>query len=349
MNNKSYFHRVQEQTQTRFWINNVTREEAKLAIEAGAVGCTQNPSYTWKMLNSPDEKAYAFEILDEILKTESDDNRALIKLQKTLVENIAEIFKPIYDKTKGRYGYVSIQGDPFHEDAETIIDCARLNCANLPNMMAKIPAVEGGLEAIAILAKEHVPINATEVMAVKQAIDVCEVYQKAIQDVEDPAIIYFSYIAGIFDEYLSNVVKEKDIDIRPDVLWQAGITVARKIHEIVGERNYPVGFISGGARSLHHFTEMVGANASVTINWVGTAQELIKQDPVVLQRFLQPTPYSVLDELNEKLPDFRKAYELNGITVDEYDDFGPVKLFRSMFESAWENSLKLIAERRQKV
>jgi len=38
-----YFHHVQAQTMTRFWINNVTREETRLAIEAGARGCTQNP------------------------------------------------------------------------------------------------------------------------------------------------------------------------------------------------------------------------------------------------------------------------------------------------------------------
>ena len=46
-----YFKRVSKHTATRFWINNVTREEADLALEAGAVGCTQNPSYTWKMLS----------------------------------------------------------------------------------------------------------------------------------------------------------------------------------------------------------------------------------------------------------------------------------------------------------
>ena len=41
---KNYFQRVHEQTATRFWINNVTREQARISIEAGAVGCTQNPS-----------------------------------------------------------------------------------------------------------------------------------------------------------------------------------------------------------------------------------------------------------------------------------------------------------------
>ena len=48
-----YFKRVQAKTRTQFWINNVTEEEAHLAIENGAVGCTQNPSYGYKMLVHP--------------------------------------------------------------------------------------------------------------------------------------------------------------------------------------------------------------------------------------------------------------------------------------------------------
>jgi transaldolase len=43
---ETYFHRVAKLTSTKFWINNVTREEARWALEAGACGCTQNPSYT---------------------------------------------------------------------------------------------------------------------------------------------------------------------------------------------------------------------------------------------------------------------------------------------------------------
>ena len=49
-----YFIRVSKQTPTKFWINNVTLNQADLALEAGAVGCTQNPAYTWKILNGQD-------------------------------------------------------------------------------------------------------------------------------------------------------------------------------------------------------------------------------------------------------------------------------------------------------
>lgn len=346
MNKKTYFHRVQEQTPTCFWINNVTREEAKIAIEAGALGCTQNPSYTWKILNDASEKSYAIEKLDRILKTEKDDNEAQVKLQRELVAKIAEIFMPLYENSGGKYGYVSIQGDPFHEDASTIIRHARYNCEVGPNIMAKIPVTKDGLKAIEVLAAERVPINATEVMAVKQALDVCEVYVKATKGMKDPAPIYFSHITGIYDEYLKNYAEEKGIDITYDALWQAGISIAKKVYWMVKEKNYPVGFIGGGARGLHHFTEMVGADCCVTINWKGTADQLIQLDLPVVQRFLQPTPFSVVDELLEKIEDYRKGYLVNAITQEEYEEFGPVVLFREMFEKAWGSALNLIKQRR---
>lgn len=339
---KSYFKRVQAQTATRFWINNVTREEADLAIDAGAIGCTQNPSYTWKILNSSSDAEYAKESLIRLISTEKDDTLVEVALQRELVRNIAKKFLPMYEASNRKNGYVSIQGDPFHEDAETIIKCARFNREAGPNIMAKIPVTPEGLKAISVLAAEGVPINATECMAVRQVIDACEVYVEATKTLSSPAPMYFSLITGIYDEYLKKQVEKEGIDVSKDALWQAGMCIAKKVYSIVKERKYPCGFIGGGARGLHHFTEMVGADASITINWAGTADKLIEMDQPVISRFFMPTPYSVEDELIEKLEDFRRAYFINSIGPSEYEEFGPVVLFRSNFEEAWGNTLKLI-------
>ena len=343
-----YFKRVSKLTATRFWINNVTREEAQLALDAGAVGCTQNPSYTWKMLSHETEGEYAKGFLREIIKEEKDDTEALVRLQKILVGEVAKKFIPLYESSNKKLGYVSIQGDPFHEDADTIVRCARSNREAGPNIMAKIPVTPEGLKAIRILAAEGVPINATECMAVRQVIDACEAYVEATKDMENPAPMYFSLITGIYDEYLHNQVKNNNIDIAEDVLWQAGLSIAKKVHQIVHDRKYPCGFIGGGARGLHHFTEMVGADAAVTINWVGTADKLLEADGLALDRFHAPTPFSVEDELVEKLEDYRRAYFINAIDPSEYEDFGPVVLFRQSFEKAWQSALDLIAEERKK-
>ena len=341
-----YFHRVHAQTPTRMWINNVTREQAKMAIEAGATGCTQNPSYTWKMMSDPVERPYVMEKLDAILKDEPDDNEALIKLQRTLIAGVAEIFMPMYEKSHGVDGFVSIQGDPFNETGEAIERYARFNTELLPNMTAKVPVVEGGLEAIPKLVASRIPVNCTEIMAAKQALDVAKIYKEVSATIENPAPMFYSVITGIFDEYLAKYVAEKNIDISPDVMWQAGMAVAKKAYWMIKEQNSGIRFIGGGARGLQHFTEMVGADAIVTINWNGTADKLIEQNPPVVQRFFMPVPHSVENELLEKVDEFRRAYLINGITTEEYEDYGPVVLFRSSFESAWKHAKAEVVKRR---
>ncbi len=341
-----YFKEVSRLSPTRFWINNVTDDEAQWALAAGAEGCTQNPSYSWKILNGSADAAYAREVLADILRTEKDDTEALVKLQRELVGRIAKRFLPLYQQSHGRLGYVSIQGDPFQEDAESILRFARFNREAGPNIMAKIPVTEEGLKAISIVASEGIPINATECMAVRQVVDACETYVESTKHLAHPAPMYFSLITGIYDEYLHNTVRQQGIDIDPSVLWQAGISIAKKVHAVVAQRKYPCGFIGGGARGLHHFTEMVGANAVVTINWKGTADKLLEQDAPVVCRFLQPTPFNVEEELIEKLEDYRKAYYIHAIQPAEYEEFGPVVLFRTSFEKAWKSALELIASMR---
>jgi transaldolase len=113
------------------------------------------------------------------------------------------------------------------------------------------------------------------------------------------------------------------------------------------QRLTPVRFMAGGARGLHHFTEIVGAHGYVTINWKGTADDLIRQDPPVVQRFLQPTPLAVLDRLMLQIDEFRRAYWLKGLAPSEYEHYGPVVLFRTSFEKAWRLALNAVADRRR--
>lgn len=159
-------------------------------------------------------------------------------------------------------------------------------------------------------------------------------------------MLYISHIAGIYDDHFMNVVREQNIDISPDVLAQAGLAVARKLYAIMEERHYPGVFIAGGARKLHHFTEMVGGKVCCTINWEGTADQLLEQDPPVVYRLFNPVEEYVIDELMDKLVDFRRGYLEDGLEVEEFEEFGPVKLFRSMFIKSWKQVLGIIQQRR---
>jgi transaldolase len=347
MMNRGYFHRVSEQTPTRFWINNASSDEAHLAIEAGAVGCTQNPSYTWKMLTHPSQREHATSVLRNIIRETEDNNEAACIAQRTLVAEIARTFMPIYEKSHGRWGYVSIQGDPINEhDPEAIVAEGRKNRAISPNIMIKIPVTVAGLKAMKTLLSENAPINATEVMGVRQAIDVCDIYDEVTQRTGKFPVSYISHITGIYDEYLKRHVEEKGIDISPDILFQAGLAVARKVYWRMKERTSQLGLIGGGARGLHHFTEMVGADACITINWAGTADKLLELDLPVIDRFHSRLSDHVIDVLLEKVVEFKRAFLENGLAMEEYEDFGPVVYFRDIFVKSWTSTLGLIEELR---
>jgi len=347
---QDYFHRVAALTPTKMWINNVTPEEADWAIAAGAMGCTQNPSYTWKMLSHPQYQDDVLALLDETLRESEDNNEVECILQRKLVRRVAERFMTVYKRTNGAHGYVSIQGDPIHEeDAAVIIEEGRKNREMSPNIMIKIPATEAGLEAMETLIEENTPLNATEVMGLSQVIDVCEMYQKITTQTGKKPVMYYSLITGIYDEWLAKEVSAQGIDISPDVLYQAGMVIAKKVYRFVHDRGYPLGFIGGGVRGLQHFTEMVGGDVCITMNWQGHAEELLKLDQPVVARLFNPVQDHVLDELLTKVPAFFQAYMENGLTVDEYEEYGPVRYFRDMFISAWAHALERIAQRRAHV
>jgi transaldolase len=346
--NQNYFHRVQNQSPTMFWINNPTRTQADWALAEGALGCTNNPSYTQKMLAHPEDGDYAKQILAEVLQEYADDRKAAIEFQARVCKPIADKFMPLWEKSGGVHGWVSIQGDPFADDnAQDIIDQAIDNRKVSPNICCKIPLTEPGLEAIEELIPLNVPINSTEIFGVAQMVALGETYEKVARDSGEFPMMYMSHIAGIYDDYLRNYVAENDVQISPDVLHQAGLAVARKVYRIMTERAYKCTFIGGGARGLHHFTEMVGGRVVVTINWSGTADKLLEQNPPVMYRLFNPVPDKVIDELMEKLPDFRRGYLEDGLSVEEFEDFGPVQLFKSAFTKSWGTVLDVIKEQRQ--
>jgi transaldolase len=344
---KPYFLRVLEQSPTMFWINNPTRSQADLALENGVLGCTNNPSYSQKMIDNAEEGDYALALLNEVLDETADDRRAAVIFQQKLVKPIAEKFMPLYQKTNGEHGYVSIQGDPIDdEDVDLIVRESLDNRRLGPNICCKIPVIPSGIQAMRELVPQGVPLNATEVFGVSQMIVICDTYEQISRQSGKTPKFYMSHIAGIYDDYLRNYVKEHDVQISPDILHQAGLAVARKVYDILIERGYHATFIGGGARGLHHFTEMVGGKVCITINWEGTADKLLAENPPVVYRLFNPVPQKVIDELMEKLPDFKRGYLEDGLSLEEYAEFGPVQLFRSSFLKSWNRVLGLIKERR---
>ena len=104
---ESYFIRVSRQTPTKFWINNPSRAQAGLAIAHGAAGCTCNPSYTQKMVDSPEEGEYALHLLDESIRETELDKYTAEVFQRKLVAPVAECFVPVFTNSAEVDGYVA--------------------------------------------------------------------------------------------------------------------------------------------------------------------------------------------------------------------------------------------------
>ena len=347
---KDYFIRVKKQSPTRLWINNPTPEEAQKAIDAGAISCTTNPTFCMKILTNESEYSNVISIIDGIIKEEDNDSKAADLVQQRLAKKIMDIFLKVYEKNPGQQGFVSIQGNPLADDDTDHIVNEALQYKKLgKNFIVKIPVTKAGIEALEILITKDIPIIATEVMAISQAVCVCEMYKRISKKFKKYPPFYVTHITGIFDEHLQNIVKQDSISIPPDILWQAGCIVARKQYKILKERSYPGIMLGGGARGLHHFTEMVGSDMHITINWKGTADKLIELDPPVVYRMFNPASQQVVDELLEKIPDFKKAYLEDGLKLEEFKDFGPVNLFRTQFINGWNYLCKAIKERREKI
>jgi transaldolase len=347
-----YFHRVHKLSPTRFWINNPTREQADLAIAAGAVGCTLNPSYGQKLIDHPDEGPYALKLLEAAVRETTNDVEAVAEFQRKVALPVLEKFQPIYRRNPGGLeGLVSIQGDPIREDdPKVIIDEGRANRAIAENVCCKIPTTHPGLVAIETLLPEGTPINATEVFGMAQVVALGELYVRLKREHGNHLpVMFYSHIAGIYDDHFRNVVAEDDVDIAPDLLVQAGLAVSRRAYQTVKERGYGIHFIGGGARALYHFTELVGGDLVVTINWQGTAEDLIALDPPVVYRIHNPVPPQVIDELSAKLVDFRRGWSEDGLKVDEFEEFGPVQLFRSIFVKSWQRVTMLAGEIRARM
>ena len=335
----NYFERVHAFTPTRFWVNNPTVSQAQTALAAGAINCTTNPTYVSKMLKSDEMRPVLLKKIRGYKKGGFSVSDTAALTQRSAVKMLMNEFKALHKQAPARMGFVSLQGDPTKEhDPANIIAEAEADAKLGTNFIAKIPTTSAGLEAIEFLAGKNVPIIATEIMSVSQCIAACEAYKRAGGN----APFFVTCIAGIFDDCLKNQCANGDFNIERDILFQAGMVLMRRQYRIMREKELPGILLGGGARGLHHFTEFVGGACDITINWKGTADKLIETDAPVISRMDTPVPDYVLDALMKNVPDFARAYTLDGLTKDEFATFPPVVLFRSQFEAGWAELVKEI-------
>ena len=329
----SFFRDLVDRTPTRVWVNNPTAAEVRLALTQGAVGCTTNPAFVGGLIKrAPGE---ALPVVAEIVAREPDDERAAELIQERIVRTILAEFLPVFARTDGLAGYVSLQGSPERDTEATAIEIqARAARALAPNCIPKIPATIPGLAVFDKLVAEGQPTLITEVFSLAQVIETCERYLAATAATGNRPVFVMAPITGILGDHLRSVAKRDGIGIDPAVVDLAGVAFARAAARVVREREYPVTLLFGGARTMLDLTGLVGEHHQATVNW-STFDEILKDDVEVANTIADDVPEAALRALTTSFETMDRAMREDGLALEEFEAFGPVQHFRDNFIAGW--------------
>lgn len=170
------------------WLDYIRRdiiksgELQKLIDGDGLRGMTSNPSIF--------EKAIAeSNLYDDVIQNMAIQGKNVNAIYEVIsqqdVQNAADVFRQLYEKTGGKDGYVSLEVNPHlaHNTQGTIEEGRRLwSALDRPNVLIKVPATTEGLPAIRQLISEGINVNVTLLFALPRYRQVIEAYMEGITD-----------------------------------------------------------------------------------------------------------------------------------------------------------------------
>jgi transaldolase len=219
----------------------------RLMEEDGLRGMTSNPSIFEKAI--VDSHEYAEDI--RTLALEGKEVNAIYEaLSQRDVQNAADEFRMVYDKTAGKDGYVSLEVNPHlaHDTKGTVEEARRLwKALARPNVLIKVPATTEGLSAIQELISEGINVNVTLLFGLPRYRQVAKAYLaglaarasrgKPLQQVASVASFFVSRIDGLVDPLLEKVIAQggKAADLAKKARGQVAIASAKMAYQIYKE------------------------------------------------------------------------------------------------------------------
>jgi transaldolase len=168
------------------WMDELSREDIKNGglermIEDGIVGVTSNPAIFQKAIAGSD--LYDGQ-LQELARNEDDPKEMFWGIAQTDIRDACDIFMPVYERTGGEDGRVSleVQPDIAYDSDATIEEAARLHeLIDRPNLFVKIPATLQGLVAIEEMISRGKSINVTLIFSLERYREVVRAYIRGIK------------------------------------------------------------------------------------------------------------------------------------------------------------------------
>jgi transaldolase len=324
---KSPLHEMTQTTPTCLWNDSASIQELTYSIEHGAVGATCNPVIVLGVLKKemPQWKERIQALIQEWPK--ATEEQIAWQVVREISTKSAALLKPIFDAQKGRNGRLSIQTDPrFYRDTEAIICQAEEFSRLAPNMIVKIPVTRAGIPAIEEATYRGISINATVSFTLPQCIAVAEAVERGLKRRESEGKEIASMgpvctiMVGRLDDWLKVAAEKENISIDPGYLEWAGVAVFKKAYQIFQKRGYRIRLLSAAFRNHMHWSEFIGGDVVISPPYSWQVR-FNASDIQVQARIDKPVEPRVVEELNKKFADFRRAYEEDGLRIDEFDAF----------------------------
>ena len=225
------------------WLDDISRERLRtgnlqeLVDTKHVVGVTSNPTIFSKAL----EKGTAYD--DQVRELKTRDiaiDGAIRYLMAYDIRWACDVLRPVFDRTGGLDGRVSIEVDPrlAHETARTTAEAKGLWwLVDRPNALIKIPATEAGMPSITEATAEGINVNVTLIFGLDRYDAVMDAYLTGLERAKDNGID-LSTIHSVASFFVSRV--DTEVDKRLDkigsdqakaVRGKAGIANARLAYE----------------------------------------------------------------------------------------------------------------------
>jgi transaldolase len=320
--------RMTRETPTQYWNDSCAVDELAYAVERGATGATSNPSIVLDVLKK--ERAHWVPRVHEIAA--ANPTWSEVELTWAIVEEMAArgagILQPVFEGAGGRHGRLSVQINPAnHRDPVRMVEQGVRFAELAPNIQVKFPVTAAGVVAIEEATFRGVNINGTVSFTVPQAISVAEAVERGLarraaagHDVSTMSPIA-TIMIGRLDDWMKVLVERDDLAVHPDAPNWAGVAAFKRAYGIFRERGYRSRLLAAAYRHRLHWTELVGGDVSMTLPYpwqVRFNKSGIAPEP----RMDVPVDPALVADLYERIPDFRRAYDPEGMTPAEFEGFG---------------------------
>lgn len=328
------------ETPTDYWNDSCAVEELAYAVERGATGATSNPTIVHEVLTK--ESGHWVPRVRQLAAR--NPTWSEVELTWALIEEMvtrgAAVLQPVFEREEGRKGRLSAQLNPAnYRDPERMVEQAVRFDRLAPNILVKFPATAAGIVGIEEATYRGININATVNFTLPQALAVAEAVERALQRREREGLDnsrmtpICTLMIGRLDDWVKVLVERDDIALNPDAANWAGIAVFKRAYGIFRERGYRPRLLAAAYRHRLHWTELVGGDLAMTMPHAW--QVRFNNSGIIPEpRIDVPVDPAIVEELLERVPDFRRAYEPDGMTPDEFEFFGAsARTLRSFIKS----------------